>query len=387
MGKFCRSKYIALIVLFYGILFGNIFIKGWTFGFNDDFYDHGESQHAGKRCPYDVLGIQKSSSHKEVRKAFLKLSKKYHPDLNSEPDAADKFKEINEAYEILSNNDKREAYDAHGFAGLDRLGRMNDMGGDGDFDFDNIFSSFFGGGFGYGGSREPRKAESLVYPVSLSLDMLYSGHEFEVKLEIPRLCKKYDECEVRRPDCHGPQIRVVTQQRGPGMFVQHQMKDPTCIGRNKGWKEGCKACPNGPNYMEKMTLTVTVEPGSRHEQKIVFEGKGQEQPGMQRGNIIFVINEKPHPKYKRDGNDLHCDLDITLKESLLGFSKNLDIFGKDSILVTQSGITPHNNIIKISGKGMPILGSSRFGNLYITINVIYPKKLSTSQIHLLEKAL
>ncbi|ORM42087.1 DnaJ protein ERDJ3B [Babesia sp. Xinjiang] len=303
---------------------------------------------AGKKCPYKVLGISKAATSKEIRRTFLQLSKKYHPDVSKEEDAADKYKEINEAYEILNNTEKRRAYDEGGFPALMRLAQG---GGDDAYDINDIFSSFFG--FGGGRNREEAmRAEPLVYPIAIPLDALYHGQEVGIRVQVTRLCKNYDDCEVNRPDCQGHEIRVVTRQHSPGMFLQQQIRDPTCVGRNKGWKPNCK---------------------------IVIEGRGQEKPGLQRGHIIFIIEEKKHQVYRREGNDLHRNLDITLKEALLGFNKTIDLFG-ENIKVAQTGVTPHNHIIKIAQKGMPSNDHGGFGDMYISVNVIFPKRLTDGQI-------
>uniref|UniRef100_A0A3B0MI48 DNAJ protein, putative n=1 Tax=Theileria annulata TaxID=5874 RepID=A0A3B0MI48_THEAN len=376
---------LLVSIFFYSALQPIKYAQSFHFTFNNEFFDFQsapETTHEDKRCPYEVLGVSKNSTHKEIRKAFLGLSKKYHPDLSTDPDASDKFKEINEAYEILSNNDKREAYDNHGFAGLDRMARMGGMPEE--YDMDDIFNNFFSSGFQ--GTRE-KKAEPLVYPLTVPLDFLYTGKEFELTLELTKLCKNYDECETKRSDCHGPGLKVVTQQRGYGMFIQHQMRDDTCIGRGKGWLPNCKECPNGPVYTEEVQVTVNVEPGHKNKQNIVMEGRGQEKPGLKRGDLVFVVTEKPHDVFRREGNDLHCKLDISLKESLTKFEREIDIFGQTSVTVAQNGVTPHNHVIKVQGKGMPVYGSDKFGNLYVTINVVFPKKLTPAQIKLIEQAL
>ncbi|EDO05190.1 DnaJ domain containing protein [Babesia bovis T2Bo] len=338
---------------------------------------------ADKKCPYAVLGVNKTASAKEIRRTFLQLSKKYHPDVSKEEGAADKYKEINEAYEILNNADRRRAYDEGGFPALMRLAQGG--GEDEGYDINDIFSNFFG----FGGARqreEAMRAEPLVYPISLPMDILYHGREVGIKVQVTRLCKNYDDCEIRRPDCQGHEIRIVTRQHAPGMFLQQQIRDPTCVGRNKGWKPNCRACPEGPTYMEDLNLDITIEPGAKHGQQIIIEGRGQERPGLHRGHIIFTIEQKPHHIYRREGNDLYRTLDITLKEALLGFSKTIDLFG-ESIQVAQSGVTPHNDVIKIDQKGMPINDNGAFGDMYISINVIFPKALSDGQIALLEQAL
>ncbi|UVC53999.1 molecular chaperone DnaJ [Theileria orientalis] len=380
----CASPFIACIVIRYLNLKS---VNSFSFGFGNDFFDFQpppDKSYDDKKCPYEVLGVDKNSTHKEIRKAFLALSKKYHPDLNTDEDASDKFKELNEAYEILSNNDKREAYDNHGFAGLDRMEQMGGMPEE--FEMDDLFSSFFGSG-GFQGARAERKADPVVYPLSVPLDYFYTGKDLEMTVELTRLCKNYDECETKRSDCQGPGVKVVTQQRGYGMFIQHQMRDETCLGRGKGWKPNCQECPDGPTHKEHIDVTVSIEPGIRNKQNIIMEGRGQERPGVKRGDLVFVITEKQHEVYKRDGNDLHCKVEISLKESLTSFKRDIDVFGELKFIISHKGVTPPGHIFKVEGKGMPIHNTDKHGNLYVTINVQFPKKLTPEQEKLIEQAL
>ncbi|CDR96116.1 DnaJ domain containing protein, putative [Babesia bigemina] len=342
-----------------------------------------EDLFADKKCPYEVLGVKKSATASEIKRTFRQLSKKYHPDVSKEPDAAERYKEINEAYDILNNADKRKAYDEGGFAGLMRQSQSG--GNDDGYDINDIFSNIFG--FGGGRRRdEEMRAEALVYPLSIPLDVLYHGRDLTIKIQVNRLCPEYDECKVNRKDCQAAGVRLVTMQHGPGMFMQQQVRDHTCIGRHEGWKTSCSACPNGPTYVEDVNLELTIEPGAKQGQQIVMEGRGQERPGMKRGHVVFVIEEKPHQIYRREGNDLHRTMDITLKEALLGFDKTIDLFG-ESIEVAESGVTPHNHVIKIDQKGMPSDERGGFGDMYVSIRVIFPRRLSAEQIALIERAL
>lgn len=147
-----------------------------------------------------------------------------------------------------------------------------------------------------------------------------------------------------------------------------------------------QGCPNGPTFKEDVRLDVTIEPGSKHGQQIVISGRGQEKPGMKRGHIVFVINQQNHPIFRREGNDLYMTLDITLKQALIGFKKDIDLFGK-SIAIAQAGVTPHGHVLKIQNSGMPVTNSGGFGDLYIAINVVFPKNFTNAQIALLEQAL
>ncbi|GIX62351.1 DNAJ protein, putative [Babesia caballi] len=369
-----RARLFVLAAVAFGVSRAN----AWGF-----FGEEPESDpFAGKKCLYEVLGVPKTATAKDIRRTFLQLSKKYHPDVSKDPDAAGRFKEINEAYEILYNAEKRKAYDEGGFAGLMRL---NQGGGDDGFDVNDIFSNFFG--FGGGRAREePVRAEPLIYPIDVPLDALYHGRDVNVKLQVTRLCPNYEECEVKRPDCQGPELRVITRQHGPGMLLQQQIRDPTCVGRNKGWKENCAACPNGPTFVEHLDLDIIIEPGTPHGHRIVIEGRGQEKPGLRRGHIVFVVEQQPHQIYRREGRDLHRTLTITLRESLLGFEKQVDLFG-ESVEVVQGGVTPHNYVIKLEQKGMPDLERHGFGDMYISVRVTFPKKLTAEQIALLKQAL
>ncbi|KAK1938595.1 DnaJ domain containing protein [Babesia divergens] len=356
-------------------------VHSWSFFGDEPQFDPA----AGKKCPYKVLGLERSATQKDVRKTFLQLSKQYHPDVSKEPDAAERYKEINEAYEILNNAGKRKAYDEGGFAALMRFNQGGGAAGDEAYDINDIFSSFFGFGGGHN-SQESMRAEPLVYPIEMPLEALYLGRELELMIKVQRLCPKYDECELKRPDCLGPEIKLITRQHAPGMFIQQQIRDPLCVGRNRGWNSNCQGCPNGPTFKEDVRLDVTIEPGSKHGQQIVISGRGQEKPGMKRGHIVFVINQQNHPIFRREGNDLYMTLDITLKQALIGFKKDIDLFGK-SIAIAQAGVTPHGHVLKIQNSGMPVTNSGEFGDLYIAINVVFPKKFTNAQIALLEQAL
>lgn len=354
-------------------------VESWGFFGEEPQFDASQ----GKKSPYEILGVDRSATAKDVRKAFLALSKKFHPDVSKEEGAAERYKEINEAYDILSNADKRRAYDEDGFAGVLRMNRGD--GADQDYDIHDVFSSFFGFGGGRSG-QDSMKAQPLVFPLDLPLEALYLGRDVEVKLRLQRLCKNYDECEVKRPDCADAGVKMVTIQHGPGMYFQQQLRDTSCIARHRGFKPNCKACPNGPTYQEDVVLDLTVEPGFQNGQKIVLHGRGQDMPGLKRGDLVFVINQQHHPIYRREGDDLYRNLDITLKEALLGFKQDIDLFG-NSIEVAQAGVTPHDFIIKIEKSGMPRLERGGFGDLYVVIKVTFPKRITDTQAQLLEKAL
>ncbi|KAK2197030.1 bifunctional Chaperone J-domain superfamily/DnaJ domain/HSP40-DnaJ peptide-binding/DnaJ-like protein subfamily A member 1-2-like/Chaperone DnaJ [Babesia duncani] len=354
--------------------------------FGGDDEDTG-SNNKGRKCPYEILGVKKNATDREIRDAFLKLIKRYHPDRNPSPEAEDKFKEINAANEILGNPEKREAYDKYGFDGVDEIGnRRNGDDGEGSYGFDDIMSQFFGG-FGRRSREELNKSPPITYPLSLPLDKLYTGAEIDLTLRVSRVCQYFSECEIHRPDCQGFQVRLVTQQRGPGMYIQHQIRDANCVAHGKGWKENCRKCPEGPNYLEDVDVTVNVLPGSRHGERIVLSGKGQEQPGLKRGDLIFIVSEQSHPMFKRDGNDLHFSLDISLKESLLGFTRDIDLFAGKSYTINQTGITPHNNVLRIPGMGMPDIESGAMGDLFVIINVIYPKEIKPEHVKYIHEAL
>jgi len=317
------------------------------------------------------------------------MAMKYHPDKNpDDPAAAEKFKDVGEAYEVLSNEEKRQTYDKYGKEALKEGGSgasphdifEHFFGGGG-------FSSFFGGGGGRGGKR---KGEDIVHELQVTLEDLYRGKTAKLSITRNILCGTCDgkgakagasggECKA----CNGRGVRIITRQIGP-MIQQMQTVCNECSGKGETIKEEdkCKNCKGKKVVKEKKILEVLIEKGIRHGQKIVFANQADEAPGMEPGDIIFVVVEKKHDVFKHNGNDLLIELDIPLIDALTGFQtyiKHLD----DRMLHIK---TEKGDIIKpgdlriIPGEGMPHHKRPfEKGNLYLSFKIIFPETPFTAK--------
>jgi len=351
---------------------------------------------------YDRLGVAPDCSVDDLKKAYKKSAIKFHPDKNpNNPEASEKFKEISEAYEVLSDENKRQMYDKYGKEGLDK-------GGFHAHDASDIFQQFFGGGggfggfFGGGGGRGgPRKTEDIVHELQVSLEDLYKGKTTKLSVTRNIICQgctgsgtKSGSSAGKCKTCDGRGIRLVIKQLGPGMIQQMQTVCSDCQGKGEQIKEEdkCKECKGKKVLKDKKVLTVYVDKGMRHGQKVVFAGESDEAPGMEPGDIIFVLVEKKHEVFRRNGNDLYIEQNIPLVEALCGFTtyvKHLD----DRVLIVNSPkgdiITP-GEVKVIPNEGMPKHKSPyEKGNLYIQFTIEFPKQgfFKEPQLKELEKLL
>jgi DnaJ family protein A protein 2 len=348
---------------------------------------------------YDRMGVAPDANKDDIKKAYRKLAVKFHPDKNpNNPEAAEKFKEISEAYEVLSDENKRQMYDKYGKDALKEGGFSGHSAQD-------IFEQFFGGGFGSsffgGGPRGPRRTEDIVHELQVTLEDLYRGKTTKLSVTRDVICKtctgagtKSGSAAGKCKTCDGRGIRMIIKQLGPGMIQQMQTVCNDCGGKGEQIKEEdkCKECKGKKVIKEKKILNVYVDKGMRHGQKVVFAGESDEAPGQEPGDIIFVLVEKKHETFKRNGNDLIMETSIPLIEALGGFTltiKHLD----DRVLVVKSEkgeiINPGETRV-IPSEGMPIhKRPMENGNLYIKFNVDFPKpgSINPSQIQQLEKVL
>mmetsp|Transcript_23397 Transcript_23397/g.53697 ORF Transcript_23397/g.53697 Transcript_23397/m.53697 type:complete len:286 (+) Transcript_23397:205-1062(+) len=255
----------------------------------------GSSEPADTTKLYETLEVEKDATQKEIKKAYFRLSKTHHPDKGGDEH---KFKEISAAYEILSDPEKRKAYDQYGLEGIDDEGGAAARGED-------LFSMFFGGGRG---SRRagPRKGPSVNHPIKVSLEDLYNGKT--VKLAVNRKVIVGDSkiCEK----CGGQGVVMEVRQIGPGMITQMQRSCPQCDGQGNTAK----------TKSERKVLEVHIEKGMKHNQKVQFRGMADEVPGMEPGDVNFIVQEKDHELFKRKGADLLVTKDISLNQALCGFS-------------------------------------------------------------------
>ncbi len=354
-----------------------------------------------KRDYYEVLGVQRGASDDELKKAYRKLAKKYHPDLNpGDKEAEQKFKEVNEAYEVLSDKDKRARYDQFGFAGVDpNFGAGaggGSYGGFGDFDFGDlgdIFGSFFGGGFG--GSRQarngPQRGESIRVGLTISFEEAAFGCEKEVAVDRIDTCPtcKGSGCEA------GTTPEVCTQCGGSGQVQQRRQTPmgvfattttcPKCGGRGKIIHSPCKDCNGTGRQRRRKTIKVSVPAGIDNGQTISLRGQGNAgKNGGAAGDLLILITVRPHQLFRREGNNVYCDAPITFTQAVLGGELEIPtIDGKVKYDIpegTQTGTT-----FRLKGKGIPSINGRGRGDQYVTVHIETPRNLSREQKEALKK--
>jgi len=344
---------------------------------------------------YDLLGVAPDANLSDIKKAYRKMAVKYHPDKNpNNPAAVEQFKEVSEAYEVLSDENKRKMYDQYGKEALK----------EGHASAEDIFSQFFGGGFSSffgGGPRGPKKGDDIVHEIQCTLEDLYKGKTTKLAVTRNAICTKCEGSGAREgvsagkcKTCEGRGIRVIIKQLGPSMIQQMQTPCNDCGGKGETIKEEdkCKNCKGKKVLKEKKILQVYVDKGMKHGQKIVFSGEADEYPGVEVGDIVFVVTEKKHDLFRRNGNDLIIDYKLTLVEALAGFSFSIKHLDDREILVKseKDEIINPGDIRVIEGEGMPQHKKPfEKGNLYIQFTIEFPKPgyFNSQQLKQLEEIL
>lgn len=351
---------------------------------------------AEKRDYYEVLGVEKSASASEIKKAYYKLAKKYHPDVNpGDAEAEKKFKEINEAYAILSDDDKKAKYDQYGHAAFENGGAGGGYGaGFEGFDFSDIFSSFFGGG-SFGGSSNRRNApirgDDIYVRLTISFEEAVRGCKKDVSFGRVQKCsdcsgsgaKKGTTAETCKKCGGSGQIRV--QQRTMFGMMQSMQTCDECRGSGKIIKDPCTNC-RGTGYVKiSKKFSVTIPAGIDNGQNISISGMGNEgRNGGPAGDLIIAVSVKPHAVFERDGSDIYCDVPIDYWEAVLGAEIEIPTLdGKEKFTIPEG--TQTNTTFTLRGKGVTRVNSSYRGNLYITVNVDVPKNPNAKQRELLEE--
>ncbi|KAJ3261991.1 Type I HSP40 co-chaperone [Boothiomyces macroporosus] len=344
---------------------------------------------------YDILGVSPDCSESELKKAYRKLALKYHPDKN--PDAGDKFKEISHAYEVLSDDQKRQVYDRYGEEGL------SGDGGHG-VNPEDLFSQLFGGGGGFfGGGRQqqrgPRKGKDMAHGLKVSLEDLYKGKTSKLALQKQVLC---GSCEGRGgkegsvkscTGCNGRGVKIIMRQMGP-MIQQMQQTCPDCQGEGEviQEKDRCKACNGRKVATERKILEVFIEKGMLDGQKITFTGEGDQAPGIIPGDIVIVIEQKEHSRFQRKGNDLYTDVKIDLLTALAGGPFTIPHLDDRVLMVNilpGEVITP-GSVKAINNEGMPTYKAPfDKGVLYVKFDIEFPKPnwVDNSKLAILETVL
>ena len=357
---------------------------------------------AEKRDYYEVLGIQKGASEDEIKKAYKKLARKYHPDMNpGDKEAEEKFKEVNEANEVLSDPEKKARYDQFGFAGVDpNYGAGAGAGGGaygGGFDFGDlgdIFGSFFGGGFGGGQRRNPnapQRGESIRASVSVSFTDAAFGCEKSVTLERSEMCGtcKGNGCAPGTtpevcPDCHGTGTVQVRRQTPMGVFASNG-PCRKCGGTGRLIHQPCPDCRGGGTVRKRKTIQVTIPAGIDHGQTISLRGQGNAgKNGGPAGDLLITVMVQPHDLFRRDGVDVFCEAPITFTQAVLGAELEIPtIDGKVKYSIPEG--TQTGTVFRLKGKGIPVLNGRGRGDQYVTVTIETPRNLNKEQKEALRK--
>lgn len=351
---------------------------------------------ADKRDYYEVLGVDKNASADEIKKAYRKLAKKYHPDLNpnDKEGAEAKFKEASEAYEVLSDASKKQQYDQFGHAAFEQGAGGYGGGGFDGFDMGDIFSSFFGGGFG-GGQRQnpnaPQKGRDIVYNVDMSFEEACFGAEKEITVNHLEQC---DECHgsgaakgsspATCPTCHGSG-QVKTVSRTPLGNFQSVRPCSDCGGKGTIIKDPCKNCGGRGVTRKGKKVRVKIPAGIDNGQQVYVRGEGDAGAnGGPNGDLILSVRVKNHKLFVRQGYDILCDYPISFVQATLGTEIQVPtIDGKVSYNIPEG--TQSGTVFRLKGKGVQKLHSTQRGDQYVTVIVEIPKGLSENQKDILRQ--
>ncbi len=351
---------------------------------------------ADKRDYYEVLGVDRNASADEIKKAYRKKAKKYHPDVNPDNKEAEaKFKEASEAYEILSDPQKKSQYDTYGHSAFDGTGGFGG-GGFSDFSgfggFSDIFDSFFGGGFGGSSARSgPQVGRDIEKVVEISFTEAAFGVEKEVTLLRTENCPECDgsggktKNDVKTcPKCNGSGQERIIQRTMMGQFATTRTCS-SCGGKGKVITNPCPNCNGSGNVRKSRTIKVNIPAGIDEGQRISLRGEGEAGKfGGPSGDLYILIKIKKHPFFKRRGYDVYVDMPITFSEAALGAKLIVPtIHGKIEMTVPEG--TQNGDMFSLKGKGITSLRGMGKGNQYVTVNIEVPKKLSQKQKEILKE--
>ena len=337
---------------------------------------------------YDRLGVSKDASQDEIKRAYRKMSKKYHPDINKEPGAEEKYKEVQEAYETLSDDQKRAAYDQYGPDGANGFGGQGGFGG---FDggagfggFEDIFSSFFGGG-ATRNPNAPRQGDDLQYRVNLSFEEAIFGAEKEVHYNREATCKtcsgsgaKPGTSPVTCGRCHGQGVINVDTQTPLGM-MRRQVTCDVCHGTGQEIKEPCQTCHGTGHEKQSHKVSVKIPAGVETGQQIRLAGQGEAGfNGGPYGDLFVIINVNPSDKFTRDGSTIYYTLNISFVQAALGDTVEVPTVHGNVEMTIPAG-TQTGKTFRLKGKGAPRLHGGSQGDQHVTVKIVTPTKLNDAQ--------
>lgn len=338
---------------------------------------------------YDRLGVSKDASQDEIKRAYRKMSKKYHPDINKEPGAEEKYKEVQEAYETLSDDQKRAAYDQYGPDGANA--GFGGQGGFGGFDggagfggFEDIFSSFFGGGAARN-PNAPRQGDDLQYRVNLSFEEAVFGAEKEVHYNREATCKtcsgtgaKPGTSPVTCGRCHGQGVINVDTQTPLGV-MRRQVTCDVCHGTGQEIKDPCQTCHGTGHEKQSHKVSVKIPAGVETGQQIRLAGQGEAGfNGGPYGDLFVIINVNPSDKFTRDGSTIYYTLNISFVQAALGDTVEVPTVHGNVEMTIPAG-TQTGKTFRLKGKGAPRLRGGSQGDQHVTVKIVTPTKLNDAQ--------
>jgi len=357
---------------------------------------------AQKRDYYEVLGLEKTASKQDIKKAYRKLAKEYHPDVNKAADAEDKFKEVQEAYEVLSDEQKRSAYDQFGHAGTSGFGGgFEGFGGAQDFsgvdfgdfaDIGSIFDTFFGGGFGRSqGGQRVQRGQDLQLRVSLDFESAVFGTEKVIHYDRSINCSTCNGSGAKGgtsmktcPECGG-QGRVTRMQRSFIGTIQTTSVCPTCRGKGNVIKDVCTTCAGKGVVKKEEEIKLKIPKGTPDGLTLRFREKGNAGAnGGGYGDLYVQIEVKPHKLFERRGDDIYLEKEIDVVTAVLGEEITVPTLHGDVKVKVKPGTQP-GTILRLTSKGAPKLRGSGNGNQYVQLKIVVPSRLSKKQRELWEK--
>jgi molecular chaperone DnaJ len=343
------------------------------------------------RDPYDVLGVEREASAQEIKKAFRQLARELHPDVNAhDPDAEEKFKEAAEAYEILSDDERRATYDRYGHEGLRSGGYAPNFDGFGSIG--DLFDAFFGGGSaGFGGRSGPMPGGDVAVAVEIDLVQASEGAKVDVSYELVERCEH----------CHGngaePGTPIQTCERcGGAGQLQASTRTPfgqmvrtvvcdVCEGEGRVPEQPCRDCRGRGRRAAKRQLEVDIPAGISNGQRIRLGGRGHAgETGAQPGDLYVLVRVQEDKRFVREGDDLISALDVPAPVAALGGTLQVPTLQDSATIDLPPGTQP-GEILTVRGEGMPSLGRARHGNLRVIVNVVIPRRLTDEQRELLEQ--
>ncbi|KAM9856828.1 dnaJ homolog subfamily A member 1 isoform 1-T2 [Aulostomus maculatus] len=328
---------------------------------------------------YDTLGVKPNATPDELKKAYRKLALKYHPDKN--PTEGEKFKQISQAYEVLSDAKKRELYDRGGEKAI-KEGGGGGGGGGGSFASPmDIFDLFFGGG---SRMHRERKGKTIVHQITVTLEELYNGATRKLSVQKNTICERCEGRGSRKGaaqtcmSCHGTGMQVRVHQLVPGMVQQVSTVCHSCQGQGQriNQKDRCKACAGRKILRQKKILEVHIDKGMRDGQKIVLHGEGDQEPGLEPGDIVIVLDQREHPLFTRKGEDLIMPMELQLVEALCGFQKPVQTLDNRTLLITShpGELIKPGDTKCVWNEGMPMHRRPfEKGHLIINFSVVFPQ--------------